>query len=124
MLRRIAALLLIASSGWLLYQTTEHFVGLTGAGLTDRLLGALSEMKFLLPAIGGLLGLLGGLIVFFGGVGGAAIAIIGGLVAAGFSIYVGQSFIPAAGTDIWKNEALVGLSILILAGVAAIMGRD
>jgi hypothetical protein len=124
MVRRLAALLLIASSGWLLYQTTEHFVGLSQIGLADRLIGALGEMKFLLPSVGGLLGLLGGLIVFFGGVGGAAIAIIGGLVAAGFSIYVGQSFIPAAGQDVWRNEALVGLAILLLAGVAAIMGRD
>jgi hypothetical protein len=123
-MRRIAALLLIASSGWLLYQTTEQFVGLAQFGLLDRFVQQIGNAKFLLPAIGGLLGLLGGLIVFFGGVGGAAIAIVGGMVAAGFSLYIGQSILPPAGTTIWQSEAFVGLAILLIAGIAALMGRD
>jgi hypothetical protein len=123
-MRRIAALLLIASSGWLLYQTTQHIGGVSQISLSDRFLLELGNMNFLLPAIGGLLGVLGGLIVFFGGVGGAAIAIMGGVLAAGFSLYVGKSLIPAEGTEIWQNEAIVGLAILILAGLAALMGRE
>lgn len=122
-MRRIAALLLIASSGWLLYQTTEQFVGLAQFGVLERLVHQIGNAKFILPAIGGLLGLLGGLIAFFGGVGGAAIALIGGLVAAGFSFYIGSSVIPS-GVDIWKNEGFVGLVILGLAGITAVMGRN
>ena len=123
-MRRIAALLLIASSGWLLYQTTEQFVGLAQVGMLDRFIQQIGNVKFLLPAIGGLLGLLGGLVVFFGGVGGAAIAIMGGMVAAGFALYIGQSLLPPAGTAIWQSEAFVGLVILLLAGATALMGRD
>lgn len=123
MLRRVAALLLIASSGWLLYQTTDHFIGAEMTGLSDRFFSKLSDVNFILPAIGGVLGLLGGLIVLFGGVGGAALALVGGVIAAGFSLYIGKSFWTGS-LDIWNNEAVVGLAILILAGLAALMGRD
>ena len=123
MLRRVAALLLIATSGWLLYQTTEHFVGIGMEGLTDRLLKKIGDVDFVLPSVGGVLGLLGGLVVLFGGVGGAALALVGGVIAAGFSLYVGKAFWTGS-LDIWNNEAIVGLTILILAGLAALMGRD
>jgi len=123
MLRRVAALLLIATSGWLLYQTTEHFIGIEIEGLTDRFVKKIGDVNFVLPAIGGVLGLLGGLVVLFGGVGGAALALVGGVIAAGFSLYIGKSFWTGS-LDIWNNEAVVGLTILILAALAALMGRD
>lgn len=121
MLRRIAALLLIASSGWLLYQTANHYLGGIDYILSERMVQQLGQPKFLVPAIGGALGLFGGLIVFFGGPGGAAIAMIGGVAAAGFAMTVKQHFDIAR---FWENELAVGVTILVLAGITAITGRN
>ena len=91
MLRRIVALLLIASSGWLLYQTADNYLGGIGSLLSDRAVHQLSQTAFVVPAIGGALGLMGGLIVFFGGPGGAALAMLGGVAAAGFAVSLKQT---------------------------------
>ncbi len=123
MLRRITALLLVASSAWLLYQTTHNLFDASRGAFIEQLRDAVSEWRILVPAIGGVLGLIGGLLVLFGGVGGAFMALVGGAVAAGFALYIGQSFWTGR-ADVWNNEATVGLAILILAGLAAIMGRD
>ena len=80
MLRRVVALLLIASSGWLLYQTANDYLGGIGYLLSDRAVRQLGQAGFVAPAIGGALGLMGGLIVFFGGPGGAAIAMLAALL--------------------------------------------
>lgn len=121
MLRRIAALLLIVTSGWLLYQTHDHFLG--GSNLGRALMAEIDNPYFLGPAIGGLLGLIGGLIVFLGGAGGAAIAITGGVISAGLSVYLGERLLPS-GLRVWENEASVGVTILLLAAIAAVVGRD
>lgn len=120
-MRRIAALLLIATSGWLLYQTMGHFVGLSPSALYENFARELGNPAFLLPALGGTLGLAGGLIAFFGGPGGAAIAMIGGIAVAGFAFTLHQSFEIAR---IWENEAAVGITMLILAGLTALLGRN
>ncbi len=121
MLRRVVALLLIASSGWLLYQTANDYLGGIGYLLSDRAVHQLGQAGFVAPAIGGALGLLGGLIVFFGGPGGAALAMLGGVAAAGFAISLRQTI---DFTRFWENELAVGVTILVLAGVTAVMGRN
>ena len=121
MLRRIVALLLIASSGWLLYQTADNYLGGIGYLLSDRMVHQLSQTGFVVPAIGAALGLMGGLLVFFGGPGGAALAMLGGVAAAGFAVSMKQSI---DFTHPWENELAVGAAILVLAGLTAIMGRD
>jgi hypothetical protein len=120
-MRRIAALLLIATSGWLLYQTMGHFVGLSPSALYENFARELGNPGFLLPALGGTLGLAGGLIAFFGGPGGAAIAMIGGVAIAGFAFTLNQSFDVMR---IWENEAAVGIAILVLAAFTALLGRN
>jgi hypothetical protein len=121
MLRRIAALLLIATSTWLLFQTRDHF--LDGGSLLTRLTNEIDNPYFFGPAIGGVLGLAGGLIAFFGGVGGATIAFLGGLTSAGLAVYLGQQLMPPD-FRIWESETSVGVTILALAAIAASMGRD
>ncbi len=121
-MRRLAALLLIATSAWLLYQVIQEFIGMSNLALDARFMRQLGNINFLVPAVGAVLGLLGGLVAFFGGVGGAALAMCGGVVAAGFFLYAGDPF-WSGDWKVWKNEAAVGLAILILSGVAAIMGR-
>ncbi len=120
-MRRLIALLLIAASGWMLYQSSEGLTGLSNMGLSPEMWRTISNPRVILPLAGGFMGLLGGLIAFFGGAGGAAIAMIGGLVSAGVSLYLGEAFI---GRDVWNNEAVVGVSILVLAGLAALIGRN
>ena len=46
---------------------------------SPQMMSRLNDLKFAVPAGGALLGLLGGLTVFFNGPGGAALAIIGGI---------------------------------------------
>lgn len=121
MIRRIAALLLVATSGWLLYQAVIQHLGGIDYVLSDRLAHHLSDMSFLVPAVGGVLGLMGGLIIFFGGPGGAAIAMIGGVAVAGFAMTLKQQFHLLR---FWENELAVGASILILAGITAVIGRN
>jgi hypothetical protein len=122
-MRRLAALLLILTSLWLLYQTSDHFVGLPGNRVSTELGRSFTSPAFLLPLMGGLLGLAGGLIMFFRGAGGAAIAMIGGVVAAGFSLYIGRT-LNADGLRFWESEVAVGVIMLALAVAAAFLGRD
>ena len=121
-MRRIAAVLLIATSAWLLYQTREHLGGAADAQFIDRVMASLGDLNFMLPAVGGVLGLLGGMLVLLGGPAGAAISMVGGLVAAGFAVYAGKPF-WTADSAIWYSEAAIGVVILALAGIAAILGR-
>jgi hypothetical protein len=121
-MRRLAALLVMAAAGWLLVRTTSQFLGLTELGDMDKLLPLAANPDFVVPVIGGLFGLAGGTIVLFGGVGGAMLAIVGGVVAAGFAIYLEKPF--WTGWQVWENDIAVGLGLLILAGLTAILGRD
>ena len=76
-MRRIFALMLIATSGWLLYQTANTHLGGVSHLFSPQMTARLNDLKFVVPAAGALLGLLGGLTVFFNGPGGAALAMIG-----------------------------------------------
>ena len=122
-MRRLAALLIMAAAGWLLVRTTSQFIGLSELGDMDKLLPLASNPDFVVPVIGGLFGLVGGVIVLFGGVGGAMLAIVGGVVAAGFAIYL-EKPVWTGDWRLWENDIAVGLGLLLLAGIAAITGRD
>ena len=121
-MRRIAAVLLIATSAWLLYQSREPLLGPGDGDLIARFMEHVGDINFILPVVGGVLGLLGGLLVLFGGPAGAAIAMVGGMVAAGFAVYAGKPF-WTADSSIWYSEAAIGVVMLALAGTAAILGR-
>ena len=119
-MRRIFALMLIATSGWLLYRTAnewlggvDHLLGLKAAGLLD-------EPAFMVPMIGSMLGLLGGLTVFFGGPGGAMIAIAGGVGVAGFALNIDQTLEL---DHFWDNQLAVGVVMLMLAAMTGSMSR-
>src|SRR5262245_14791049 len=105
-MRRIAAVLLIATSAWLLYQSREPLLG--DQDLMARVMSHIGDINFTLPVLGGVLGLLGGLLVLFGGPAGAAIAMIGGMVAAGFAVYAGKPFWTPQ-SPIWYSEAAIGV---------------
>lgn len=122
-MRRLAALLILAVSGWVLVRTAGHFVGLTDLGDAERLMPLLSNPDFVVPTIGGAFGAIGGVIVLLGGVGGAALAMVGGVVAAGFAIYV-EKPLWTGDWRLWENDLAVGLAMLLLAGLVAIMSRD
>jgi hypothetical protein len=122
-MRRLAALLLIAAAGWMLWQLAGRFGGLTERSIVEMLERELGNPSFLLPALGGVLAFCGGVIALLGGVGGAAIAIIGGVITVGFAVYVGQPF-WTGDWHVWNSEAMVGAAILVLAGLTAILGRD
>jgi hypothetical protein len=120
LMRRVFAILLIATSGWLLYQTAIQHLGslerlFTGAALAHR-----NDLAFVMPALGGALGLLGGLTVFFNGPGGAALAMAGGLTAAGFTLTLKQTFDLDRLLD---DELVVGASILMLAIITSSITR-
>jgi hypothetical protein len=121
-MRRIAAVLLIATSAWLLYQSREALLNPPEMDLVQRFMSHVGDINFLLPVMGGLLGLIGGLLVLFGGPAGAAISMVGGMVAAGFAVYAGKPFWTAE-SSIWYSEAAIGVVMLALAGTAAILGR-
>ena len=122
-MRRLAALLIMAAAGWLLVRTTSQFIGLTELADVDKLLPLATNANFVVPVIGGLFGLVGGVIVLFGGVGGAMLALVGGVVAAGFPIYLEKPY-WTGDWRLWDNDVAVGLGLLLLAGIAAITGRD
>jgi hypothetical protein len=106
------ALLLIATSGWLLYQTATHHLGSVAALFSDDVLAHKDDMAFVMPAAGGALGLLGGLTVFFNGPGGALLAMMGGVAVAGFTLTLKQTFEI---DHVLDNELVVGASMLMLA---------
>lgn len=119
-MRRIFALMLIATSGWLLYQTANTHLGGVSHLFSSQMTARLNDMKFAAPAAGALLGMLGGLTVFFNGPGGAALAMVGGLVVAGFTVTLKQTFEL---DHILDNEMAVGATMLMLAVMTASMTR-
>jgi len=121
-MRRLAALLLIAVSGWMLWQIAGRFGGLTEQSIIEMLERELGNPNFLLPALGAVLGFCGGVVALLGGVGGAAIALIGGVIAMGFAVYAGQPF-WTGDWQVWNTEAAPAVAILVLAGLTAITGR-
>jgi hypothetical protein len=121
--RRAAALVLIAASVWLIYHTCSVAFGADFHGQLNRIAARSLEGRVLFPVLGGLFGAVGGVIVLLGGPGGASIAMLGGVVAAGFSFYTDQPLHVTA-MRVWENDALIGLTILFLAGVASILARD
>lgn len=119
-MRRMFALLLIATSGWLLYQTANQHLGGVEHLFTDDVLKHQDDMAFVMPALGGALGLLGGLTVFFNGPGGAALSVIGGVAVAGFTLTLKQTFEL---DHVFDNEMVVGATMLMLAIMTASITR-
>lgn len=119
-MRRIFALMLIATSGWLMYQTANTHIGGVSHLLSWDMTKRLHDLNFSVPAAGALLGLLGGLTVFFNGPGGAALAMIGGLAVAGFTVGLKQTFEL---NHILDNEMAVGATMLMLAIMTASIDR-
>lgn len=119
-MRRLFALMLIATSGWLLYSTTNHWLGGVDHLLSPQLTRYVDEPKFMFPMIGSALGLLGGLAVFFGGPGGATLALAGGIAVAGFALNFNETLELS---HFWDNELSVGVVILMLAAMAASISR-
>lgn len=119
-MRRVFAILLIAASGWLLYQTAIQHLGSVERLFSGEVLAHKDDLAFLMPGLGGALGLLGGLTVFFNGPGGAAIAMAGGLAAAGFTLTLKQTFEL---DHLLDNELVVGACILMLAIITGSIDR-
>lgn len=119
-MRRIFALLLIATSGWLLHQTVGQHFGGAGQSFWTELAHQLGKPAFLAPAVGGALGLLGGLTIFFGGPGGASLALIGSVAVAGFALTLKETFKL---DHFWDNEMAVGVVMLMLAAMTASISR-
>lgn len=112
--------MLIATSGWLLYRTANAWLGGVDHLLGPKAAGLLDEPAFMFPMIGSMLGLLGGLTVFFGGPGGAMIAIAGGVGVAGFALSIDQTLELG---HFWDNELAVGVVMLMLAAMTGSMSR-
>ena len=89
------------------------------AGL-DAVLAAATVGAALIGVGLGALGLLGGLTVFFNGPGGAALAMAGGLAAAGFTLTLKQTFDLDRLLD---DELVVGACILMLAIITGSIDR-
>jgi len=121
-MRRLSALLLIAVSGWLLYQTMWRVGGFQEPDLLKVFERELGSPTFFFPALGGAFGFLGGLIALVGGPGGAIIALIGGVIAAGFALYGGTPVWTADGI-FWMNPTIISIAMLPMAGAVAILGR-
>lgn len=119
-MRRLFALLLITTSGWLIYQTANIHLGGVSHLFSPRMMALLDDLRFTVPAAGALLGLLGGLTVFFNGPGGAALAMVGGLAVAGFTVTLKQTFEL---DHLLDNDVAVGATILMLAVMTASMSR-
>ncbi|MFZ4686592.1 MAG: hypothetical protein ACOYMK_13345 [Hyphomonadaceae bacterium] len=119
-MRRVFAILLIATSGWLLYQTAIQNPGSVERLLWGNVLAHSKDLAFVMPALGGALGLLGGLTVLFNGPGGAALAMAGGLAAAGFNLSVKQTFEL---DHVLENQLVAGACILMLAIVTSSITR-
>ncbi len=121
-MRRVAGLFLIATSLWLIYSTCLTRLGADPSAMLAALPQAPGDPRALLPAAGGLLGVIGGLIILCGGPGGAASAMIGGVLAAGFAFYADPP-IHVSDMRVWESDTLVSLTLLFLAGAAAVMAR-
>lgn len=119
-MRRLFALMLIATSVWLLHQTWAQHLGGTGSYFWASLANQADKPEFLVPAIGGVLCVLGGLTVFFNGPGGALLALIGGIAVAAFASTMKETFKL---DHFWDNELAVGVILLMLAAMAASMSR-
>ena len=115
-MRRLFAIMLIATSGWLLHQTVGYNFGGVGPSFWTALSNQADKPAFLIPTIGGVLCFLGGLTVFFGGPGGAALALMGGVAVAGFGLTLKETFKL---DHIWDNELTVGVLMLMLAAMTA-----
>jgi hypothetical protein len=119
-MRRLFALMLIATSGWLLYRTSNDYVGGVEQLLSRDLAFYLDEPRFLFPFVGSAMGLLGGLTAFFGGPGGAMLALGGGVSVAGFALSFDETMDLA---HIWDDQLAVGVLMLMLAAMAASITR-
>jgi hypothetical protein len=119
-MRRLFALMLIAASGWLFYRTTNNWLGGVDHLLSPGVAVFLDEPRFMFPATGSALGLLGGLTIFFGGPGGALIALAGGVGVAGFALNIDQ---PVELAHFWDNQLAVGVVMLMLAAMTGSMAR-
>lgn len=119
-MRRLFALMLIATSAWLLHQTVSHHLGGVGPYFWTELGRQSDNLEFIVPAVGGVLCVLGGLTVFFNGPGGALLALLGGLAVAAFASTLNQTFRLE---HFWDNELAVGVVLLMLASFAASMSR-
>lgn len=120
-MRRIFALMLIATSGWLLYRTANEWLGGVDHLLGPKAAGLLDNPAFVFPMLGSALGLLGGLTVFFKGPGGALLAILGGVSVAGFALNIDQTLELA---HFWDNQLAVGVVILMLAAMTGSIPRS
>ena len=89
-------------------------------GVAELATSLLDEPAFIFPMAGSLLGLLGGLTVFFRGPGGALIAIAGGVSVAGFALNIDQT---VELDHFWDNQLAVGVVMLMLAAMAGSMSR-
>ena len=121
-MRRLTALVLIAASLWLIFHTCHVLLGADFSAMIAHLPPRAGDPAFLFPVGGGLLGAIGGLIILFGGPGGAALAMLGGVIATGFASYADQPF-AVPGMRVWDSDALVSLTLLFLASCAAVMAR-
>lgn len=119
-MRRLFALMLIAISGWLFYRTANTWLGGVDHVLSPSIAGYLDEPDFMFPIVGSVLALLGGLTAFFGGPGGAVIALLGGLGVAGFALNIDQTLDL---NHFWDNQLAVGVVILMLAAMAGSTSR-
>lgn len=121
-MRRLFALMLIATSGWLLYRTTNIHLGGFDHLLSRQIASYADDPSFMFPAIGSFLCLLGGLTVFFSGPGGALIALAGGVGVAGFAISIDKT-VDMDLSHFWDNQLAVGVVMLMLAAMAASIAR-
>lgn len=103
-----------------MYRTANDWLGGVDHLLSPQLARYTDEPKFMFPMIGGLLGLLGGLTVFFRGPGGATLALGGGIAIAGFALNLDQT--PKL-DQFWDNQLSVGVVILMLAAMTASISR-
>ncbi len=122
-MRRLFAILLIVASGWLLYQATDRFAGVPMSALLDRMMVHAEDPRFVTQLAGGILGLLGGLTCFFAGPGGALLALLGGALVAGFTLFIEHSF-GEVSLRVWESGTAVGLVMLFLAGMVAVLPRS
>ena len=122
-MRRLLALVLVLSSSWLLYHALGPLSGLDPVAMPRAIMNASNNPDFMMPFLGAVLGLLGGLTAFLGGAGGATIALVGGLIAAGFSLTAGQT-ISLTDHRFWESDALVGIGMVAIALLAAMVPQS